>query len=249
MAFALELWRLIPVRGGVGAPLEPAVKGPIWPPLDAWASLDPDGALESMVLVSKIRTLIPSTDFSRELLPGREAALRRARDPLDGDGSRSLDFSARLASVRSRMVARRAVAGSSASLTEGVRRPWLPEALALPNCRFLGPEMGVPISAASCLMRAMSLLDGIRFRLAYPPGVAVRAEDVALTDVSLKRQSAGDIAEVRIGVTPMANGVGSSPPDCIGAPFSPKLVISFRGAFFALRRPDAVRDGGDSCGL
>jgi hypothetical protein len=66
---------------------------------------------------------------------------------------------------------------------------------------------------------------------------------------SVGRQPIGDIADVRMGVRPTAKGVGSSFVALTGAPFAPKVVISFNDAFFAVSLPDPDLDGGDSGGL
>ena len=83
----------------------------------------------------------------------------------------------------------------------------------------------------------------------YAPGVAVRADDGALMFRSVGRQPIGDIADVRMGVRPTANGVGSSFVVLTGAPLAPNVVISFSDAFFAVSLPDPDLDGGDSGGL
>ena len=66
---------------------------------------------------------------------------------------------------------------------------------------------------------------------------------------SLGRHPVGDIADVRIGVRPIAKGVGSSFVAFTGTPFAPNVVMSFNDAFFAVSLPEPDLEGGDSGGL
>ena len=99
----------------------------------------------------------------------------------------------------------------------------------------------------------MSLLDGNRFFLAKPPGVAVLASDGSrmLLSPGLRRENPpprGDTADSAIGVAAIASGVGSS-GIVKGAPLAPKEVINLSEAFLAVSLPDPVTDGGDRGGL
>ena len=139
----------------------------------------------------------------------------------------------------------KAVAGSWKLLTE--------EVLRLDPCLTAGAKsraavIGVVRFAVSCLARSMSLRDGSLFLRPNPPGVAVLAEDGSRTFLALcccqGSAPPGDSADCAIGVTP-----GGFISDSAGAPLAPKVVISFREAFFAVSLPDPDREGGEIGGL
>lgn len=118
----------------------------------------------------------------------------------------------------------------------------------------LAAVSGVLTSPASCLTRGISLLDGIRLSLVYPPGVAVLASERSRTVrwPVLRRVNPpprGERADSAIGVMIAARGVGSSSCVANGTPFAPKEVMSLRDAFLAVSLFDPATDGGVKGGL
>jgi hypothetical protein len=130
----------------------------------------------------------------------------------------------------------------------------LPARLRVLELVSLAAVSGVLTSAASCLTRAMSVLDGIRLSLAYPPGVAVLASERSRTVrwPALKRVNPpprGERADSAIGVMIAARGVGSSSCVASGTPFAPNEVISLSDAFLAVSLFDPAAEGGVKGGL